>query len=793
MIGKTISHYKIIEQLGSGGMGVVYKAEDTKLKRTVALKFLPPQLSADPQAKERFVHEAQAASALDHPNICTIHEIGETKPAPGEPGEGQLFIVMACYEGMTLKEKLAATPPYPPLSEGGSKGGLSISEAIDITIQIAEGLQRAHEAGIVHRDIKPANIIITKRGEVKILDFGLAKLAGQAQLTKDASTLGTVVYMSPEQLSGKEVDQRTDIWSLGVVLFEMLSGQVPFIGDYEQAIIYSILNDSPELSPEMPADLKQIIATCLEKDPAKRYPQVNEIMKSLMGTKVEKNTILWKKNRLFKTAIPMFLTLIIILSAVYFLFIRSATEKVSITQKFWKNSIAVLPFADMSPQKDQEYFCDGIAEEILNKLSHIEGLKVIARTSSFQFKGQQTDIAEIGDKLDVSTILEGSVRKAGNTLRITAQLINVSDRSHLWSNTFDRELQDILAVQDEIAFSIVDHLRGKLLTDEKKTMGKRYTQNLEAYQDFLRGRFRLNKLTIEDMKKSVEYFNSAIEKDPDFALAYCGLAHAYDNLSYSGEMSTSMRWQQIESKVRKAIKIDDKLSEAYMILGDAQFLYHWNWDEAERHFRRSLDLNPGNAISHNWYAQYLSAMGRHQQAIEEIEMAHELDPLSLAINLKLYMIYLYAGRDDLREQVLLESNNLFPNQPWIMLQNGYHSMVKRNYTEAARQIKQIPESSIGPIQKFALARALAFSGKREEALSILEKVLTDPKFIEISETRVAKVYIALGDYDQAFTWLERGFENRDSDLVYLAVENTYDRIHNDPRYHELLMKMRFPE
>jgi serine/threonine protein kinase/Tfp pilus assembly protein PilF len=772
MIGKIISHYKIIEEIGRGGMGLVYKAEDIKLKRSVALKFLPTELTRDPEAKARFIREAQAASALQHHNICTIHDIDETP-------EGQLFIVMDCYDGKTLKQKI-------------SHGPLDCNEAIDLAIQIAEGLVRAHESGIVHRDIKPANIIITNRGEVKILDFGLAKLAGQAQLTKDSSTLGTAAYMSPEQLRGEEVDQRTDIWSLGVVLFEMLTGQVPFTGDYEQAIMYSILNDTPELPSEISAELKHMLATCLEKNPAKRHPQIEDIFKSLKCNKEEKKSNLLKKSMLFKALLPLILISIIFLSAIYFIILRPNTEKSSITQKFYKNSIAVLPFADMSPQKDQEYFCDGIAEEILNKLSHIEGLKVIARTSSFQFKGKQTDIAEIGDKLDVSTILEGSVRKAGNTLRITAQLINVSDRSHIWSNTFDRELQDILAIQDEIAFSIADHLRGKLLMDEKKIMGKRYTQNLEAYQDFLRGRYRLNKLTIGDMKKSVEYFNNAIEKDPDFALAYCGLAHAYDNLSYSGEMSNNQRWQQIESEVRKAIKIDDKLSEAYMILGDAQFLYHWNWEEAERHFRRSVELNPGNAIAHNWYAQYLSAMGRHEQAIEEIEIAHELDPLSLAINLKLYYIYLYAGRTDLREQVLLESNNLFPNHPWIILQNGYHFMVNKNYAEAVRQIIQIPESSIGPIQKFALARALAYSGKSEEALIILKNLLANPKYNELSEARVAKVYIALGDYDQAFIWLEKAFENRDSDLVYLADEGTYDRIKSDPRYHELLKKMRFP-
>jgi serine/threonine protein kinase/tetratricopeptide (TPR) repeat protein len=772
MIGKHISHYHILEKLGEGGMGVVYKAEDTKLKRTVALKFLPPELTRDAEAKERFVREAQAASALQHHNICTIHDIDETE-------DGRLFIVMDYYEGETLKTKI-------------KDERLKIKEVINIFEQIARGLEKAHEKGIVHRDIKPANIFITSEGVVKILDFGLAKLAGQVQLTKDSSTLGTVAYMSPEQLSGKDLDQRSDIWSLGVVLVEMLTGKLPFAGDYEQAIIYSILNDHPVLPPEIPADMKQVIESCLEKNPAKRYPQVENILKSLRNTE-KKKPAKFGKNSVIKTVLSLALVFIIIVSIVYFYIIQSNKKEAKITQVSWKSSIAVLPFIDMSPQHDQEYFCDGIAEEILNKLSHIDGLKVIARTSSFQFKGKQTDITEIGQKLDVSTILEGSVRKAGKTLRITAQLINVKDQSHIWSNTFDRELKDILFIQDEIAFSIVDHLRGKLLIKEKNTMGKRYTQNLEAYQDFLKGRYRLNKLTLEDMKKSVDYFNLAIEKDPDFALAYCGLAHAYDNLTLSGEMSTTNRWQRIETEANKAINIDDKLSEAFMILGDAQFLYHWNWDEAERLFNKSIELNPGNAIARNWYAQYLSAMGRHEQAINEIKIAHELDPLSVAINLKLHVIYLNARLIDLADQVLLENNNLFPNHPLILLMNGYQAMVKKKYQEAVNQFSQIPVSSIGPIQKFALAQALAFSGKKQEALDVLKKVMADPKYKGLSESQIAKVYIALEDYDQSFKWLNKAFENRDSDLVYLAVEMSYDQIHNDQRYYELLKRMGFPE
>ena len=771
MIGQTISHYKILEKLGEGGMGEVYLAEDLKLERKVAIKFLPQYMTSNKDNVERFEREAKAAAALNHPNIVTIYEIADV--------DNQTFIVMEFIDGQSLRTKI-------------ENSFLGLGEILDIINQICDGLSEAHKADIVHRDIKPENILIDKNGRAKILDFGLAKLKGVSKLTKETSTLGTIHYMSPEQVQGKEVDHRSDIWSLGVVLYEMLTAKVPFTGDYEQAVIYSILNDHPKIPVEVIPDLKHIITTCLEKDPAKRYSQVESILKSLRNTEKQKPAKL-DKNSITKTVLLLTLVFIIIASVVYSLIIQSNKKEAEITRVSWKNSIAVLPFIDMSPQKDQDYFCEGIAEEILNKLSHIDGLKVIARTSSFQFKGKQTDIAEIGKKLAVSTILEGSVRKAGKTLRITAQLINVKDQSHIWSNTFDRQLNDILSIQDEIAFSIVDRLRGELLTEEENTIGKRYTQNLEAYQDFLKGRFQLNKLTIEDMKKSVAYFNSAIEKDPDFALAYCGLAHAYDNLSYSGEMSVNNRWRRIEAEANKAINIDDKLSEAYMILGDAQFLYHWNWDEAGRLFEKSIELNTGNAIARNWYAQYLSAMGRHKQAIEEIKIAHELDPLSLAINLKLNLIYLNARLTDLADQVLLENNNLFPNNPWILLMNGYHAMVKKKFQEAVSQISQIPVSSIGPIQKFSLAQALAFSGKKEEALDILKMVLVDPKYKEISESNIAKVYIALKDNDQAFKWLNKAYENRDDNLVYLAVEMIYDRIHNDQRYYELLKRMRLSE
>ncbi len=506
MSNKTISHYKILEKIGEGGMGVVYEAEDTKLRRTVALKFLPKELTTDPEARERFIQEAQAAGALDHSNICTVYEIDEV--------DGQTFIVMAYIEGQNLKDRLKS-------------GFLEIEDALEIVIQVADGLREAHEKGIIHRDIKPANIMLTAKGQAKIMDFGLAKLAWGVDLTKTATIMGTVAYMSPEQAKGEKVDHRTDIWSLGAMLYEMLSGERPFKVTHDQAVLYAILNGNPipitTIRKEIPQELEKIIKKSLEKDPKNRYGDISDMLADL-----------------------------------------KSVSRISLSTMSDIPSIAVLPFVNMSADPENEYFSDGLAEDLINALTKITDLHVVARTSSFAFKGEKVDIREIGQKLNVDHLLEGSVRKVGNRARITAQLIKVKDGYHLWSDRYDRDMEDVFAIQDEITGKIMHKLSVALDVREKRPEEQRPV-NFEAYDLYLKGRYCLNKF---EMDKALTYYQQAIEKDPDYALAYAGIAEVYTILSTGFDILPAKdAMPKAREAAEKALKLDPNLAEAYVSLG----------------------------------------------------------------------------------------------------------------------------------------------------------------------------------------------------------------------------------
>ena len=744
MIGRTVSHYKILEKLGGGGMGVVYKAQDTRLDRPVALKFLPPDLTRDPEAKERFIHEAKAASALQHANICTIHDI--------EEHDGQLFIVMDCYEGETLKSRIA-------------KGQLRIEDATDLAIQIAQGLQKAHEKGIVHRDIKPANILITTDNVAKIVDFGLAKLTGRSVLTKSGTTVGTVAYMSPEQARGELIDQRTDIWSLGVVMYETVTGRLPFPGDYEQAIVYRIIHEEPEaitsLRSNVPMELERIVKKAIAKNPEERFQNTGDILVDLKSLR-----------KGIESGISGDL-----------LFTSKSTA-----------SIAVLPFEDMSPQKDQEYFCDGIAEELINALSHIKDLRVAARTTAFSFRGTKQDLREVGRKLNVSTVLEGSIRKAGNKLRITAQLIDVVNGYHLWSEKFDREMGDIFAIQDEISMGIVENLKLKLLPDEKATIGKRYGRDPEAYNLYLRGLYFFNKATPEGFEKGLQYFREAIDRDPSFALPYTGVALVFLTYGMISILPPTEILAKCKAASSKALELDDSLAEAHFVAAGIAHTLEWDWKAAENHFEKALALNPRMAICRTYYAWFLTAMGRFDEAIKQVKKAQEIDPLTPLYYAMGVGIHCTAGKLDEGIDQFHKAIELEPNFALAYFHVGRIFLAKGMIDEARsafeKALRLVPYWDVAEI---CLGLIIDLQGEREKAEKILEDLIERKKRTNVSSAPLAALAYHLGQQEKAFDFLEMAFEERDGLMSYLQVFAEWAELRSDERIKPLLLRRKFPE
>jgi len=742
MIGKTISHYRILEKIGEGGMGVVYKAEDTKLKRTIALKFLPRELTRDQEARDRFVKEAQAAAALDHLHICTVHEIDEA--------EGKTFISMAYIEGQSLKEKIEAGP-------------LEIDEAVVIALQVAEGLKEAHDKGIIHRDIKPANIMLTKKGQAKIMDFGLAKLEWGADLTKTATILGTVAYMSPEQARGEKVDLRTDIWSLGCILYEMLSGQKPFKSAPDQAAIYAILNEAPRpltsLKKEMPLELVQTVNKCLEKDPDKRYQKASEFIDDLISLR--------KK-------------------------LKSKSEGKQPTEE--KPSIAVLPFVDMSPQKDQEYFCDGIAEELINALTHIKDLRVVARTSAFAFRGERIDVREIGKKLNVSTVLEGSIRKAGNRIRVTTQLINMEDGYHLWSEKFDREMEDIFAIQDEISMAIVDHLKVKLMAREKDAVEKRPTDDPEAYNLYIKGLY-FNWQTYEDaFDKSLDYYRKAIDRDPTFTLAYVGIGMAYVVLSALSLRPPASVLPKAKAALKKAQELDDSLAEVHFLAAGLAYWYDFDWEKAEKGFQKTLELNPGFALAHSQYPWFLLAMNRFDESVREIKLAQELDPLKPLFYAMSVGIHRMVGKHDEAIQEFYRAIELDPDLGLAYFHLGCVYLDKGMMEEAVSTLKKSIELGTGSGWAEAKLGVInALKGEKEKARQILDELVERKKKTYVESFSIACLYSHLGHTDKAFEYLDIAYEEKDTLMPYLNVISVFElskEVYADPRYKKLLKKMK---
>jgi serine/threonine protein kinase/Tfp pilus assembly protein PilF len=730
--------YQIIEQVGKGGMGRVYKTLDKELNRIVALKMIRPELSVTPSMIKRFKKELVLASKVNHKNVCRIHDLGEA--------EGIKFISMQYIDGQDLKQFIIQS------------GKLTEEKAIDITKQICAALQAAHDEGVIHRDLKPQNIVLDKKGNAYVMDFGIAKSLEAEEATRPGVVMGSPAYISPEQAEGKDVDHRTDIYSLGAIMYEMVTGKPLFKADSIAAFIRKHITEVPELpstlNPNISKAIEGIILKCLEKDPVKRFQKADEIFTALDNVKPE-------------------------------LFLSASSYK------FRNNSIAVLPFVNLSPQKDQDYFCDGLAEELINSLTKIKDLRVVARTSAFSFKGKKLDIREIGKKLNVHTILEGSVRKSGNKLRITAQLSEVNNGYQIWSERYDREMDDVFAIQDEISLEIVNKLRLKLGGKERSLLFKRYTEDLEAYNLYLRGRYHLNKRTKEGLKKAIEYFEKAIDKNPTYALAYAGIADYYTLLGWFRYLSPKDAFPKAQAAAEKALEMDESLAEARTSLAWVRANYNWAWFAAEKEFKRAIELKPSYAVAHQWFSNYLGAMGRHDESIAEAKRAQELDPLSLYITFNLgNMFYLARQYDDAIEEchkTLEMDANFYVSRIFLPLPYAQKGMFKEATAELNKAKKLVGEET--PKIKATRGYIYAISGKKEKAEKLLEELSELAKNTYVSPWTIVAIYAALNQKREAMTWLNKAYEEHDQWLKFLKVEPILDDLRSNLGFKELLRRI----
>lgn len=752
--GTSFGPYNIQTFIAAGGMGEVYRARDVRLLREVALKILPSSYASNDERLRRFEQEARAVSALNHPNILVVYDIGTQ--------EGQPYLVTEILDGETLRSLI-------------ERGSLSVGNAVGYALQIAQGLAAAHEKKIVHRDLKPANVFVTRAGVVKILDFGLAKLIDQREEpdssalstyapTSPGVVLGTFGYMSPEQARGQEVDYRSDIFSFGAVLYEMLAGKKAFRGGSVAEVISAILRDEPdltEISKKLPSELMRLLLHCLEKDPSERFQSTRDLSFSLRL--IEANLYSQSGKQKVESVMP------------------GEQEK--------QASIAVLPFADMSPLKDQEHFCDGMAEELISALTQLPEVRVASRTSAFQFKGHQGDIRRIGERLNVSSILDGSVRKAGNRVRITAELINVSDGYHLWSEKYDRQLEDIFEIQEEIARMIVDTLKVRLVEQPIQTLIQQHTSNMEAYNFYLQGRHYWIQRTLGGVQKAIEYFELAIDQDPNYALAYSGLADCNSVLGFYAFSSPAKAYIAAKTAAQRALEIDSTLAEGHCSLGAAIAYFERDWVQAEKYLRKAVELNPRYGLGHCWYAGFLSIFGRFEDATAQIKLAQELDPISPLFSAFAGFNHFNQRQYDQAIQQCQKALEIDSNFALALWYSGVAYMKKGMHEQSIELLQHVVNVSHRATYFVSyLALAYGEAGNTNEAQKLLVELQNRSKKEYVAPEHFARIFLALKQYDRAFEELNRAVDEINV-MLYLRSSPEFDSIRPDPRFAALVKRL----